>query len=77
MGLGQLDVIELNEALAAQAIVILLDPGLVPDQCRVNSNSGAIALGHPATTSQKSGCQNQIGSSPFDPPDAGTEKIRY
>ena len=43
----QLDIIELNEAFASQAIAVLRDLGLAPDDSRVNRNGGAIALGHP------------------------------
>ena len=39
--------IELNEAFASQAIAVLRDLGLQPDDERVNRNGGAIALGHP------------------------------
>jgi acetyl-CoA acetyltransferase family protein len=45
--LDQLDVIELNEAFASQAIAVLRDLGLRPEDPRVNRNGGAIALGHP------------------------------
>jgi acetyl-CoA C-acetyltransferase len=45
--LDQLDVIELNEAFAAQGIAVLRDLGLADDDPRVNPNGGAIALGHP------------------------------
>jgi acetyl-CoA acetyltransferase len=45
--MDQLDVIELNEAFASQAIAVLRDLGLSPDDDRVNRNGGAIALGHP------------------------------
>ncbi|WP_334184579.1 3-oxoadipyl-CoA thiolase [Novosphingobium sp.] len=45
--MAQLDVIELNEAFAAQAIASLRDLGLDPADPRVNPNGGAIALGHP------------------------------
>ena len=45
--LDQLDVIELNEAFAAQAVAVLRDLGLPDDDPRVNPNGGAIALGHP------------------------------
>ena len=46
--LGQLDVIELNEAFASQAIATLRDLDIDPfDDPRVNRNGGAIALGHP------------------------------
>ena len=47
IGLDQLDVIELNEAFAAQAIATLRDLGIAADDPRVNRNGGAIALGHP------------------------------
>jgi 3-oxoadipyl-CoA thiolase len=43
----QLDVIELNEAFASQAIATLRDLGIDPFDARVNPNGGAIALGHP------------------------------
>ena len=45
--LDQMDVIELNEAFAAQAIAVLRMLGLKDDDARVNPNGGAIALGHP------------------------------
>jgi 3-oxoadipyl-CoA thiolase len=45
--LAQLDVIELNEAFAAQGLAVLRDLGLADDDARVNPNGGAIALGHP------------------------------
>ncbi|WP_334157096.1 3-oxoadipyl-CoA thiolase [Oryzomicrobium sp.] len=45
--LEQMDVIELNEAFAAQALAVLRDLGLRDDEARVNPNGGAIALGHP------------------------------
>jgi 3-oxoadipyl-CoA thiolase len=45
--LEQLDVIELNEAFAAQGIAVLRMLGLKDDDARVNPNGGAIALGHP------------------------------
>jgi acetyl-CoA C-acetyltransferase len=45
--LAQLDVIELNEAFAAQGLAVLRDLGLQDDDPRVNPNGGAIALGHP------------------------------
>ena len=47
IALDQLDVIELNEAFAAQAIATLRDLGIAADDPRVNRNGGAIALGHP------------------------------
>jgi acetyl-CoA C-acetyltransferase len=45
--LEQIDVIELNEAFAAQGLAVLRDLGLKDDDARVNPNGGAIALGHP------------------------------
>jgi acetyl-CoA acetyltransferase family protein len=45
--LAQMDVIELNEAFAAQGIAVLRELGLQDDDPRVNPNVGAIALGHP------------------------------
>jgi acetyl-CoA C-acetyltransferase len=45
--LADLDVIELNEAFAAQGLAVLRDLGLSDDDARVNPNGGAIALGHP------------------------------
>ncbi len=45
--LAQMDVIELNEAFAAQALAVLRDLGLADDAAQVNPNGGAIALGHP------------------------------
>jgi 3-oxoadipyl-CoA thiolase len=47
LSLGQMDVIELNEAFAAQGIAVLRDLGLADDDPRVNPNGGGIALGHP------------------------------
>jgi len=47
LDIDQLDVIELNEAFASQAIAVLRDLGVQPDDGRVNRNGGAIALGHP------------------------------
>jgi acetyl-CoA acetyltransferase family protein len=45
--LAQMDVIELNEAFAAQGLAVLRLLGLPDDDPRVNPNGGAIALGHP------------------------------
>jgi acetyl-CoA acyltransferase len=45
--LEQIDVIELNEAFAAQGLAVLRQLGLRDDDARVNPNGGAIALGHP------------------------------
>ena len=47
LALSQMDVIELNEAFAAQGLAVLRDLGLADDDARVNPNGGAIALGHP------------------------------
>jgi acetyl-CoA acyltransferase len=45
LSLDQIDVIELNEAFAAQSLAVIKEAGLDPE--RVNPNGGAIALGHP------------------------------
>lgn len=45
--LDQMDVIELNEAFAAQSLAVLRSLGLADDEARVNPNGGAIAMGHP------------------------------
>jgi acetyl-CoA acyltransferase len=45
--IGQMDVIELNEAFASQALAVLRELGLPDDAAHVNPNGGAIALGHP------------------------------
>jgi acetyl-CoA acyltransferase len=47
LGLADMDVIELNEAFAAQALAVTRDHELADDDPRVNPNGGAIALGHP------------------------------
>jgi 3-oxoadipyl-CoA thiolase len=47
MNLDQMDVIELNEAFASQALAVTRDLGLADDDPRINPNGGAIALGHP------------------------------
>ena len=47
LSLAQIDVIELNEAFAAQALACLRELGLADDAAHVNPNGGAIALGHP------------------------------
>jgi acetyl-CoA acetyltransferase family protein len=47
LNIGDFDVIELNEAFAAQGIPVLRQLGLSPDAEHVNPNGGAIALGHP------------------------------
>ena len=45
--LAQMDVIELNEAFAAQSLAVIRELGLADDDARINPNGGAIALGHP------------------------------
>ena len=45
--IGDFDLIELNEAFAAQALAVLRDLGLADDSDHVNQQGGAIALGHP------------------------------
>ena len=45
MNLSQIDLIELNEAFASQALAVIREAGL--DPAKVNINGGAIALGHP------------------------------
>jgi acetyl-CoA acyltransferase len=45
--LADMDVIELNEAFASQALAVLRDHGIADDAAHVNPNGGAIALGHP------------------------------
>ena len=47
MTIDQMDVIELNEAFASQALATLRDLGLPDDAAHVNPNGGAIAMGHP------------------------------
>jgi 3-oxoadipyl-CoA thiolase len=47
LSLAQMDVIELNEAFAAQGLAVTRDLGLADDDPRVNPNGGAIAIGHP------------------------------
>jgi len=47
LSIDQIDVIELNEAFAAQGLAVLRLLGLQDDDVRVNINGGAIALGHP------------------------------
>jgi len=47
LALHQMNVIELNEAFAAQGLAVLRDLGLADDEARVNPNGGAIAMGHP------------------------------
>ena len=47
LSLGDMDVIEINEAFAAQGLASMRDLGMQDDDPRVNRNGGAIALGHP------------------------------
>jgi acetyl-CoA acyltransferase len=47
LGIGDFDVIELNEAFAAQALAVMRQLGLPDDATQVNPNGGAIAIGHP------------------------------
>lgn len=47
LSLDQMDVIELNEAFAAQGLAVMRELGLADDAAHVNPNGGAIALGHP------------------------------
>lgn len=47
LSMGQFDVIELNEAFAAQGLAVTRELGVADDDARVNPNGGAIALGHP------------------------------
>lgn len=47
ISIQDIDVIELNEAFAAQGLAVLRELGIEDDDPRVNPNGGAIALGHP------------------------------
>ena len=47
LAIGQVDVVELNEAFAAQALAVTRQLGLPDDAAQVNANGGAIAVGHP------------------------------
>ncbi|MAA75880.1 MAG: 3-oxoadipyl-CoA thiolase [Salinisphaeraceae bacterium] len=47
LSIDQMDVIELNEAFAAQGLAVLRDLGVADDAPHVNPNGGAIAIGHP------------------------------
>ncbi|MHA3795291.1 3-oxoadipyl-CoA thiolase [Sphingomonas sp. YL-JM2C] len=47
LGIGAIDVVELNEAFASQGLAVLRQLGLPDDAAHVNPNGGAIALGHP------------------------------
>ena len=66
---ADMDVIELNEAFAAQALAVMRDLGLPDDAPHVNPNGGAIALGHPlgasgarlVTTAHRTSCSARGG----------------
>ena len=47
ISINDIDVLELNEAFAAQGLAVLRELGVADDDPRVNPNGGAIALGHP------------------------------
>lgn len=47
LSLDDIDVIELNEAFASQALACTRELGLADDDSRINPNGGAIAIGHP------------------------------
>jgi acetyl-CoA acetyltransferase family protein len=47
LGIGDIDLFELNEAFAAQSVAVVRELGLADDAAFVNPNGGAIALGHP------------------------------
>jgi acetyl-CoA acetyltransferase len=47
LSLSQMNVMELNEAFASQALAVLRDLGIPDDAPHVNPNGGAIAIGHP------------------------------
>jgi acetyl-CoA acetyltransferase len=47
LSLGQMDIVELNEAFASQALAVLRELEIPDDAPHVNPNGGAIALGHP------------------------------
>ncbi|MCY1289659.1 Beta-ketoadipyl-CoA thiolase [compost metagenome] len=47
LAIGDFDVIELNEAFAAQGLAVMRELGIADDSSKVNPNGGAIALGHP------------------------------
>ena len=47
LAINDIDIVELNEAFAAQALACLRELGLSDDAAHVNPNGGAIALGHP------------------------------
>ncbi|MDL2340776.1 MAG: 3-oxoadipyl-CoA thiolase, partial [Pseudomonadota bacterium] len=47
LGIADIDIVEINEAFAAQGLQVLRMLGLADDSAHVNPNGGAIALGHP------------------------------
>ena len=47
LSLDDMDIIELNEAFAAQSLAVTRSLGLADDDARINPNGGAIAIGHP------------------------------
>jgi 3-oxoadipyl-CoA thiolase len=47
LGIGDFDVVELNEAFASQSLACLRQLGIPDDAAHVNPNGGAIAVGHP------------------------------
>ena len=47
LSLAQMDVVELNEAFASQALAVLRELGIPDDAAHMNPNGGAIAIGHP------------------------------
>jgi acetyl-CoA acetyltransferase len=47
LNIADMDVIELNEAFASQALAVLRELGIPDDAAHVNANGGALALGHP------------------------------
>ncbi len=47
LSIDDMDIIELNEAFAAQALAVTRSLGLQDDDARINPNGGAIAIGHP------------------------------
>ena len=55
LSINEMDVIELNEAFASQALGVLRQLGLPDDAAHVNPNGGAIALGHPLGMSGAAG----------------------
>ena len=58
LSIGDIDLIELNEAFAAQSLAVIREWGLADDDARVNPNGGAIAIGHPLGCS---GCEQGLG----------------